>query len=295
MSPHSERHHSIRRVLAWILVLNWSVAAVKIALGAITGSLSVLSDGFHSLLDGASNIIGLVAIGVAHRPPDANHPYGHRKFEALAAMAICTLLALTCWEILQSVFARLRGGIPALEVTPLAVGVLAGTIAVNMWVAAHERRRGRELQSPLLTADAAHTLSDVCASFVALGSMVAAMLDLPWVDLVAAVIIVGFIVRVGHAIVVENLGTLTDAARLDPAEVIAETMRVAGVLRASDVRSRGSQDAVLVEIIVDVAPDITAAETERIEHEIEDSLRSRWPQVLEVRVHHHAEGSGIRR
>ncbi|HDK82412.1 MAG TPA: cation diffusion facilitator family transporter, partial [Nitrospirae bacterium] len=82
----------IRRVLLYTLVLNITVAAVKTGYGYTINSVSMLSDGFHSFFDGTSNIIGLVGIWIASRPPDSTHPYGHRKFETLSTIGIAVLI-----------------------------------------------------------------------------------------------------------------------------------------------------------------------------------------------------------
>ena len=79
-----DRYSQVVRVLYRVLWINLGVAVAKITLGYATGAVSILSDGFHSLTDSASNHVGLVGIAVARRPPDANHPYGHRKYETMA-------------------------------------------------------------------------------------------------------------------------------------------------------------------------------------------------------------------
>ena len=83
--PCERRYGEVRSVLLRILFLNLVVALAKIGFGQASGTISILSDGFHSLTDGASNVVALVGLRLAHKPPDANHPYGHRKFETLAA------------------------------------------------------------------------------------------------------------------------------------------------------------------------------------------------------------------
>lgn len=93
------RHSEVRQVLVCILFLNVAVALAKIVFGQLSGSISILSDGFHSLTDGASNIVALVGLRLAQKPPDANHPYGHRKFETLAAGGIALFLLLVVVEV----------------------------------------------------------------------------------------------------------------------------------------------------------------------------------------------------
>ena len=109
----AKRDESVRSTLIWVLILNLIVASAKLAVGWLSSSISMVADGFHSLTDSASNIVGLIGLSLAGRPPDEDHPYGHRKFETLAALMIGGLLALTAWEVLKSCLERLReGGTP---------------------------------------------------------------------------------------------------------------------------------------------------------------------------------------
>ncbi|MCE5215169.1 MAG: cation diffusion facilitator family transporter, partial [Methanobacterium sp.] len=99
-------YSSVKRVLIIVLALNIAVALSKMIYGWLTNSLSMVSDGFHSLFDGTSNIIGIIGIIIASRPPDQVHPYGHEKFETFASLGIAFLLFITCFEILQSAIGR---------------------------------------------------------------------------------------------------------------------------------------------------------------------------------------------
>src|SRR3990167_8378298 len=98
-STRAEKTGQAGRVLWIVLVLNWSVALLKLALGFFTGSMTIFADGLHSFSDGTSNIIGLVALSIASRGPDEDHPYGHQKFETLASTAIAVLLFLVALRI----------------------------------------------------------------------------------------------------------------------------------------------------------------------------------------------------
>src|SRR5688572_9598350 len=114
----STRRSDIQRVLIITLVANLIVAAAKITIGLISGSLAMVADGVHSSLDGTSNVIGLIGNVLAGRPPDEGHPYGHRRFETLASMMIGGILLLTGWELIKSGIERL-GTQEAPEVGPL--------------------------------------------------------------------------------------------------------------------------------------------------------------------------------
>src|SRR6478735_6601664 len=107
--PVPTRYADVTRVLLRVLVLNLAVAAAKIAFGYASGAISILSDGFHSLTDGASNVVGLVGIRAAGRPPDADHPYGHRKYETVAAGLVTLFLIIVVVEILRNAFNHFTG------------------------------------------------------------------------------------------------------------------------------------------------------------------------------------------
>src|SRR5688500_12161861 len=119
------RTGEIRRILATVLVLNLLVAGAKLGYGVLSGSVAMTADGFHSLLDGFANIIGIVGIAVAARPPDREHHFGHGRYETLASMAIGALMAVAVIEIVESAIGRWRAG-EAPEVTPLSLGSMLG-------------------------------------------------------------------------------------------------------------------------------------------------------------------------
>ncbi|HKH73877.1 MAG TPA: cation diffusion facilitator family transporter, partial [Vicinamibacterales bacterium] len=98
----TDRYTEVTRVLNRVLLLNLVVAVAKIALGYYSGAVSILSDGFHSLTDSASNVVALVGVSVARRPPDADHPYGHRKYETMASLAILVFLVVVLVQVLSA-------------------------------------------------------------------------------------------------------------------------------------------------------------------------------------------------
>jgi hypothetical protein len=157
------RGNRIRQILSVVLALNLAVAGAKLGYGFVSGSVAMSADGFHSLLDGFANVVGIVGIAVAARPPDREHHFGHGRYETLASMAIGALMAVGVLEIVQSAIDRWQTG-ETPQVTQLSFGVMLGTIAINTGVTIWERRAARRLRSDLLEADARHTGSDVLVS-----------------------------------------------------------------------------------------------------------------------------------
>ena len=142
MTPPHDRYRSIRNVLWVVLVLNLAVALAKLVYGIISHSAAMEADGFHSLFDGASNVIGLVGMWFAARPPDDDHPYGHSKYETFAAALIGILLIVAGYTVGKGAVDSLLGrGVPT-EVTTISFVIMLGTLAVNIVVTTWERRAG---------------------------------------------------------------------------------------------------------------------------------------------------------
>ena len=274
----------VGRVLWLILGLNVAVAAAKLVYGWVTGAIAVSADGVHSLLDGSSNIVGLVGIQVAARPPDRSHPYGHRKFEAFAALTIAMLLVLACTRILFAALARLRTP-HAPEIGVAGYVVMGATILVNLAVAHYERAAGRRLRSEVLLADADHTRSDVWSSLLVVGSFIAVRSGFPLADAVTALIIAGIIGWAAVGIVVRSAATLADASRVSEEEVEAIALSVPGVRGSHGVRSRGAAGDVHVDLHILVDPRQPISEAHDIGHQVEGAVRAALPDVTDVVVH----------
>ncbi|MCL7991950.1 MAG: cation diffusion facilitator family transporter, partial [marine benthic group bacterium] len=156
-----DRLQRVRRVLWFVLAANLFVVVVKLIVGLRAGSLAVLGDAAHSGVDAMNNVVGLLAVNVAAAPPDEEHPYGHGKYETLAALAVVSFLSIAGFELVSGAIGRLLGSAAPLELDPLTFVLLGGTMLVNTLVAISEARAARTLRSPVLSADARHTAADV--------------------------------------------------------------------------------------------------------------------------------------
>ncbi len=299
----ARRFDRIARVLWATLWLNLAVALAKLLYGWKAGTLAMTADGLHSLLDASSNVVGLVGVAVARRPPDANHPYGHRKYETFAALGIVVMMLAVCREIVSAALGRLRH--PALPaITPLGFVVIGLTLGINVFVVWLERREGRRLNSELLTSDAAHTGSDVLASLLVLTSFVAARAGWAWADAATATLIVGLIALASVRILLGTLSTLADERRIAPDVVEAAALEEPGVLEAHNVRSRGPRDDIHLDLHILVDPRAAIGAAHEVGHRVERRLRNRWPELTDVVVHvepaveseraHTREGGGLK-
>lgn len=289
MDNRRDRDSSVMRVLAIVLVLNLAVAGAKLLFGYFASSVSMLADGLHSVMDGASNVVGLVGMSLARRGPDSGHPYGHRKFEALASIAISMFLFFTAYEVLREVIGRIHG---AHEVKPTVQTfvVMGVTLVVNLFVTRYERGKSREYRSSILEADSHHTMSDVFVSMGVIVSLGAAVLNFPFLDIVTALMIVVLIAYAGYRIVSGAFTVLADSQVLEAGEVIGIAKGTPGVTHAHRVRSRGLPDDVHVDLHIHVPPKMSTETSHDLAHEVSRRISDHFPGVTDVVVHVEPEG-----
>jgi len=284
---------AINSVLLYTMALNLLVAAGKIAVGYFTGALSILASGFDSAFDAVTNLVGLVATHLAHRPPDEDHPYGHRRYETLLTLGISALLFVSCYEILRGAYERLTNPVVP-DVSIWSFASLFLSIAVQMYTSSFEKRKGKELRSEFLLADASHTAADVYVTLGVIAGLVAVRLGYAIVDPLVAVAVVGFIAKIGIDIIRGSARILTDAAALEVPHVAAIVRKVPGVESYHHIRSRGQEDDVHLDLHVRVARDMPTAQAHSIAHEVQRRLVERIEGVRDVIVHIEPE-SGIDR
>jgi len=274
----------VRRVLLITLGLNLFVAIAKIVVGRWSRSRAMEADGYHSLVDSSNNLIGLTVAAFAFRPADVGHPYGHRKFETAATLAIGLALLALAYQLLESAFeGALHRVLP--ELTALNWIVLVVTLGVNLFVSSYEARAGRRLGSDYLIADAAHTRSDLYVSLAVLGSFAAARAGLGWADPIVAVAIAALIGVQAISILVRSFHVLTDRAVLDAGEIERLIAAVPGVARSSNVRTRGRADAVYIDLVAFVDGGLSLNEAHAIADAIEAAVTAARPEVVDVVVH----------
>ena len=208
----------VRRVLLITLGLNLAVSAGKVVVGQLSGSLAMVADGYHSLVDSANNVIGLIVAAFAFRPPDQGHPYGHRKFETAATAVIGIALLSLAWELVTSALGRGGRERPP-EISFLNWAVMAVTIGVNLFVSWYEAREGKRLKSAFLVADSAHTRSDLYVSLGVVASFILARAGLGWADPLTAVLIAAIIAWQAGVILLSAFDVLTDRAVLQAQEI----------------------------------------------------------------------------
>ncbi len=295
-SPHADaatRARTLTRIL-WIgFALNVVVAVFKFIYGTLSGSMSMTNDGIASFLDAGSTLIGLAGVSIASRPPSEKHPYGHAKYETYASVAIGVILIIAAGDIAREAIASLLEGGSHVMVDWASYVIMLSTMALNIWVAWWEGRWGRELHSESLTADAKHTWTDVYVSVSVICSLIFVQLGYPAADALVSLIVAFAVLASAISIFREANRTLADVSRLDAGEVAEVVEGVAGVAGVDEVRSRGTEGEVYVDLHVLLDPNMTLREANEIARSAETLLEERFPEVADVSVlMRPAEGEG---
>jgi cation diffusion facilitator family transporter len=275
----------VARVLIRVLVLNLCVALAKIGFGYASGAISVLSDGFHSLTDGASNVVGLIGIRAARRPPDDDHPYGHRKYETVAAAAVTVFLLLVMLEVLRNAFNHLTGRTAPHDISLAAFVVMIVTVVVNLVVIWYETREAKRLASEVLLADALQTRGDVWSSLTVIAALAGARSGVPILDPLAALVVAAFIGYAGYQIARTTTGILSDRIVMSDADLERVVMDVPGVLGCHHIRTRGSADHVFLDLHVWLPPEMALSDAHHLSHVVKDRLMAHYPQIADAIIH----------
>src|SRR5256886_16801372 len=187
MAADSKAHTTKTSVAAISIFASGSMAAAKLVVGIAIGSLALISEALHSSIDLVATIITWAVVRVSDQPADAEHHYGHGKFESLSALGVPALLYLLAGGILVEAWSRLREGAPPPTISAIPFIVLVIDIAVNFWRARALHRAARETRSQALAADALHFASDVLGSIAVIIGLVLTGLGYAWGDSVAAI------------------------------------------------------------------------------------------------------------
>jgi cation diffusion facilitator family transporter len=282
-----DNRSTVRKVLFITLWLNLFVMGLKVFVGLATGSLSLLADALHSLTDSANNILGLVASRLSSPEPDRDHPYGHQKFEAVGALGIAAFLGTACFEILQGAIERLIKGSDPVSIDPQQLWLLLLVLGVNIFVAFYERREGRRVNSPILIADAYHTMSDIWVTIGVLAGLLGIwILNWQWLDIALAFPVAILVMWSGWTVLKQNLPWLVDESAIAPEAIYEIAMQVPGVINCHEIASRG---VVGRQCFIDMHLVVSAEDVETA-HQITEAVESQLADKYSpVRILIHVE------
>ncbi|MEM7501293.1 MAG: cation diffusion facilitator family transporter [Pseudomonadota bacterium] len=276
-----KRAGAVLRIILLEGCANLVILVLKIVVGVATGSMAILADAVHSLTDVANNAIALLVMRASNQPADREHPYGHKKFEILAVFVLAVLLATVALEIAVRALSR---SAEQPDVSAWALAVMIGVLVINVALALWQRYWARRLDSPILRADASHTLSDVLTTIVVIIGWQLSARGLPWLDTACALGVSLIILYLAFGLFRNAVPVLVDAVAIEPEALSSSVSQVRGVRDVRRVRSRWIGTDRSVDIVVAVSPTLTTLQSHAIADEIERALAAEFG-VRDVTVH----------
>jgi cation diffusion facilitator family transporter len=287
------------RLAAGSIAVGLVVLALKAAAWRLTGSAALFSDAAETVVNVAASLVAFVALRLAAKPADANHPYGHDKAEFFSAVIEGVLIIVASLVILQHAWVVWHDPAP-LEQPILGLAINAAATIINLLWAILLMRRGRGQRSPALLADGRHLLSDVVTSAgLTLGVGLVVATGIAWLDPLLAALTAVYVLISGLSVVGGSVGGLMDAA--PPEATIARIREVVsthaeGALEAHDLRTRNAGRLTFLEFHLVVPGEMTVADAHAICDRIEQALATEM-EGMRVSIHveppHKAKHHGV--
>lgn len=268
-------------------VVNLLNFIVKLVVGIWASSSALIADAIHSLSDLLSDLLVLVATHWASQKPDADHPYGHDRYETLATLLLGSILIAVAGALMWDSFGRLFAGGELTSPHFLALFAAVFSIASKEWIYRYTLKIARKINSKLLEANAWHHRSDALSSIVVLVAIAGSMFGLGWLDQLAALIVGIMVGKMGAELIWESMQELVDTAL--PEEETAEIKRfasqVAGVKDVHDLRSRKMGSRTILDLHLEVAPYLSVSEGHEIGVWVAKTLKENISHISDVTVH----------
>lgn len=268
------------------LAINAILGLTKITVGAVTGSVAVIADGLHSLVDLAGSTAVWLGMLVAGRPADDGHPYGHLKAESVAAKIVALLVMAAGLNIVILSTGRLLGGQGSAP-GPAALYVTGASIIIKEWLYRHQSRIAARLSSSALHASAWEQRSDALSSVVVFVGVGASMAGVRSADAVAALAVGLVIIRIGWLLLGRAVNELMDCSVGTELIGIMEhaALSVDGVKGVNGIRTRRAGPGLFVDLSIIVDGDMTVAAGHRLSERVEQALREEFDQGIDAVVH----------
>jgi cation diffusion facilitator family transporter len=269
------------RVALTSIAASGGLTAAKAVVGLLSGSLAILSEAAHSLIDFAATVMTYFAVRVSGKPADAEHHYGHGKVESVAALAETALLFLLSFVVITEAGKRLLGGNGhVVEASIAAFAVIAVSIVVDFFRARLLYRVAAETSSQALEADALHFGSDMWSSLAVLIGLVGVAAGFAWADAAAAVVVAVFVCLAGWRLGKRTIDTLTDTAPAGAADrITAAVLKGRGVVAVESVRVRPAGASIFVDLAVAVSRTLPLDRVAALKAAVVDAVRAEMPQA----------------
>jgi cation diffusion facilitator family transporter len=270
------------------LLINLGLGVVKLVGGVVGHSFALVSDAVNSLGDAVGTGVVLVALRVAQRPPDDEHPYGHSRAEALAGSYVALLMTVSALVLAHGAIQRL--GIDQEQPHAWTLWLAGANVVIKEILYRYKSAVGRRTKSSALLANAWDHRSDaLCSLAVLCGLSLVLFLGPAWsaADEIASLVVAAFITATGVRLQWQSGGELLDPQADD--ELVREIRTIAAAVpqveQVEKLRVRKSGLEYFVDIHINVAPTLTVDVGHRIGHDVKDALRQKLPMIRDVLVH----------
>ncbi|WP_375411193.1 cation-efflux pump [uncultured Bradyrhizobium sp.] len=261
------------RVAAISIFASAGMAATKFVVGIAIGSLALISEALHSLVDLVATVITWLVVQMSDRPADEEHHYGHGKIESLSALGVIAMLYVLAGGILVQAWSHLRHGAPPPTLSAVPFAVLVVDIAVNFWRARALHRTALDTKSQALEADALHFASDVFGSSAVMVGLALSAFGYPWGDAAAAIGVAILISVLGLRLGRSTIETLLDRAPEGASvKATAAIKAVPGVLEVERLRVRMVGSTHFIDAIVQVPRTYPIDRIEEIKRRAQDAV-----------------------
>jgi cation diffusion facilitator family transporter len=277
---------------AWISIAAYLVlSAFKIICGYLLFSSALLADGFNNVTDIVASLAVLIGLRISQKPPDSDHAYGHFRAETVAALIASFIMAAVGLQVLvEAVRSIFEGGKKEPDILGAGVAVISAVVMMGVYL--YNRRLARAINNQALMAAAKDNLSDAMVSIGAAVGIIGAQFGLPWLDTVAAILVGLLICRTAWEIFRDSTHTLTDGFDETQLSDLRSTIaRTPGVEAIREVKARVHGNHVLVDVVIEVNPDLSIIEG----HQISDKIEERMKKAHNImHVHVHVEPGGVK-
>ncbi|MDP2169903.1 MAG: cation diffusion facilitator family transporter [Rhodocyclaceae bacterium] len=284
------------RRITWVsIVVNVALTIMQLIVGFVANSMALVADAMHTFSDIIADGFVLYANRKSAEQPDADHPYGHGRFETAASLVLGLLLTATGIGILISAADRLQN---LQELPPVGVAAMWAamfTLVSKEGLFRYMLKVAERLRSPMLVANAWHARADALSSLVVAAGIGGALLGFPFADSAAAMVVGGMVIKAGGGFAWEAIRELIDTG-LSKEEVAAIQVTLAatsGVVDLHELRTRRMAHQVLVDAHIRVDPRISVSEGHRIAEAARQQVLQAHPAVLDVLVHVDAEDDSM--
>ncbi|MFA3782283.1 cation diffusion facilitator family transporter [Melioribacteraceae bacterium 4301-Me] len=274
-----------RRVAVSSIIAAIFLTTMKFIVGLVTGSLGILSEALHSLLDLFAATITFLAVKYSDLPPDKEHQYGHGKFENYSALVETGLLGITCFWIIYEAVKRIITKNVEIEVTFWSFAVVIISVVIDSTRSRALYKVAKKHNSQALEADALHFSTDIWSSMVVLFGLIGASLNYFYADSIAALIVALIVLSVTYRLGKKSFDALVDKAPIGLTEQIDEIVSaIEDVKYHHNIKVRESGPYKFVEINIHVDKKMTIEQAHAVSHIVEEQIKNKIPKI-EVTVH----------